>query len=410
MADIVPFSAIRPIRDKVHLVANRPYYSYKKNVLIAKLESNPYTFLHIINPEFATTQKTEINSKERFELVKKGYSNFLDKGILIQEDSERIYVYRQTTENNIFTGIVAGSSIQEYLNGNIKKHEETITEREYMFTNYLDLVGFNAEPVLLSYSGNKQIDALLKAFVLERPEYEFTTTDSIKHELWVLSVQESESIQQAFLAVEATYIADGHHRTASSARLYKQRMKNGTSTNKSAYFLSFLVEEKSLKIVEFNRLIKKLNPHTVETFIAAFKNIGTLTSLKEITKPTKKNHFTICFKNQYYDFKILPSLIDHTNLVNSIDSALLTNFILTPILGIQDLKTTDNIEFSAGNTPLLEIKDKLDSGKCELAFLLFPPTIEQVKQIADNGLYMPPKSTWLEPKLRSGLTIYNINE
>ena len=116
MADIVPFSAIRPIRDKVHLVANRPYYSYKKNVLIAKLESNPYTFLHIINPEFATTQKTEINSKERFELVKKGYSNFLDKGILIQEDSERIYVYRQTTENNIFTGIVAGSSIQEYLN------------------------------------------------------------------------------------------------------------------------------------------------------------------------------------------------------------------------------------------------------------------------------------------------------
>ena len=148
----------------------------------------------------------------------------------------------------------------------------------------------------------------------------------------------------------------------------------------------------------------------VETFIAALKNIGTLTPLKEITKPTKKNHFTICFKNKYYDFKILPSLIDHTNLVNSIDSALLTNFILTPILGIQDLKTTDNIEFSAGNTPLLEIKDKLDSGKCELAFLLFPPTIEQVKQIADNGLYMPPKSTLLEPKLRSGLTIYNINE
>ena len=152
MADISPFSAIRPVRYKVHLVATRPYYSYKKNVLEAKLESNPFTFLHIINPEFGKTIQTKANSTERFELVKKGYADFLNYGILIKDESPRIYIYRQTTEERVFTGVIAVSSIEEYTTGKIKKHEETLSERETMFTNYLDLVGFNAEPVLLSYS------------------------------------------------------------------------------------------------------------------------------------------------------------------------------------------------------------------------------------------------------------------
>ncbi len=188
MADIAPFSAIRPVRDKVHLVATRPYYSYKKNVLIAKLDSNPFTFLHIINPEFGNNIKTKANSKERFELVSKGYADFFKQGILIKEDSPRIYIYRQTTENHVFTGIVAGSSIEEYNKGKIKKHEETITSRETMFTDYLDIVGFNAEPVLLSYAGTTEIDELLSSAILSRPEYEFSTTDKIKHELWILSI------------------------------------------------------------------------------------------------------------------------------------------------------------------------------------------------------------------------------
>lgn len=410
MADIIPFSAIRPIRDKVHLVATRPYYSYKKNILLAKLESNPYTFLHIINPEFASTKKTKANSKERFELVKKGYAKFLDEGILIQEDSPRIYIYRQTTTDNVFTGIVAGSSIQEYLDGKIKKHEETITERESMFTNYLDLVGFNAEPVLLSYSGNEKIDELLKIFVLSRPEYEFTTTDAIKHELWILTSEDSERIQKAFVAIEATYIADGHHRTASSARLFEEQRKNFLPRSKSAYFLSFLVEEKSLKVMAYNRLLKELKSHTLASFLTAIKKIGILTPLNEIQNPKEPHHFTICFKDSYYDFEPFSHLIDQTNTVNSVDSAILTDLILAPVLGIKDLKSTNEIVFSPGNITLIETKEKLASSECAVAFLLFPPSIEQVKRVADAGLNMPPKSTWLEPKLRSGLTIYSINE
>ena len=410
MADIAPFVAIRPVRDKVHLVATRPYYSYKKNVLTAKLDSNPFTFLHIINPEFGSSLKTKANSKERFELVKKGYADFFKQGILIKEDSPRIYIYRQTTQNNVFTGIIAGSSIEEYNKGKIKKHEETITSRETMFTDYLDLVGYNAEPVLLSYTGNAEIDNLLIIAMVARPEYEFSTTDLIKHELWVLSVEETEAIQKAFLSIEATYIADGHHRTASSARLFEKRKKEGLLTSKCAYFLSFLVAEKSLKVLEYNRFIKELKFQTKENFLFALKNIGDLTALTAIQKPQKPHQFTICFKEEYYTFEPFANLIDAKNSINSIDSAILTDFILKPILGIDDLRTTDNIEFSPGNISLSEIKENIDSGKYAIAFLLSPPTIEQVKRVADEGLNMPPKSTWLEPKLRSGLTIYNINE
>ena len=410
MADISPFSAIRPVRDKVHLVATRPYYSYKKNVLEAKLESNPFTFLHIINPEFGKTVQTKANSTERFELVKKGYADFLNDGILIKDESPRIYIYRQTTEERVFTGVIAGSSIEEYNTGKIKKHEETLSERETMFTNYLDLVGFNAEPVLLSYRETDEIAELLSTAVLVRPEYEFTTTDRIKHELWILSVEETVAIQKAFLAIEATYIADGHHRTASSASLYKERKQKGLKTSKCAYFLSFLVAEKSLKVLEYNRLIKDLKSHSKESFLSALKNIGTITPLNEIRKPIKEHQFTVCFERDYFSFELFAHLIDKKNSVSSIDSAILSDFILAPILGIKDLKNSDNIEFSPGNIPLKDIEEKLASGKCALAFLLFPLTIEQVNKVADEGLNMPPKSTWLEPKLRSGLTIYSIDE
>jgi uncharacterized protein (DUF1015 family) len=225
MAEIAPFKALRPIRDKVHLVATRPYYSYKKNVLKAKLEDNPFTFLHIINPEFGNDVKTKPNSTERFLQVKKRYDEFVEKGILIQEETARIYIYRQTKNGHAFTGIIAGASVEEYKADKIKKHEATLTSREAMFTNYLDVVGFNAEPVLLSYKGNEQLEQLLFQFTEVRPEYEFTTTDCIKHELWVLSENNSLILKNAFESIEATYIADGHHRSASSVRLFDELEK-----------------------------------------------------------------------------------------------------------------------------------------------------------------------------------------
>ena len=411
MAKLAPFKAIRPVRDKVHLVATRPYYSYKKNVLKAKLEDNPYTFLRIINPEFNNEVKTKPNSEERFQLVKTKYKEFIDAGILIQDESPRLYIYRQTNNEYAYTGIVAGASIEEYQNDLIKKHEATLTSREAMFTKYLDIVGYNAEPVLLSYKGDLHIEELLNQLTSVRAEYEFTTTDRITHELWVLSENDTLILQNAFEDVEATYIADGHHRSASSARLLNERMNSGKSvTGNVNSFLAFFVDESRLMILEFNRLVKTLNGYSPDTFLFALKALGSIREIPNAEKPHEEHQIHIYLNGKWYEFTIDSYLIDKEHAVKSLDSDLLTELILKPLLGIEDLKTSDQIEFIPGNESLQSIEEKIDSGKFEIGFVLFPATIEQVKRVADNQMNMPPKSTWVEPKLRSGLTIYNINE
>lgn len=411
MAKLAPFKAIRPVRDKVHLVATRPYYSYKKNVLKAKLEDNPYTFLRIINPEFNNEVKTKPNSDERFQLVKSKYKEFIDAGILIQDESPRLYIYRQTNNGHAYTGIVAGASIEEYQNDLIKKHEATLTSREAMFTRYLDIVGYNAEPVLLSYRGEIHIEELLNQFTSVRAEYEFTTTDRITHELWVLSENDTLILQNAFDDVEATYIADGHHRSASSARLFTERLNSGKTVNGNvSSFLAFFVEESRLKILEFNRLVKTLNGYSSETFLYALKALGQVKEIPKAEKPQEEHQINLYIKSKWYEFTIDSYLIDKDHPVKSLDSDILTELILKPLLGIEDLKTSDQIEFLPGNESLSSIEEKIDSGKFEIGFVLYPATIEQVKRVADNQMNMPPKSTWVEPKLRSGLTIYNINE
>lgn len=411
MTKIAPFKALRPVRDKVHLVATRPYYSYKKNVLKAKLEDNPYTFLRIINPEFNSVQKTKPNTKERFELVKEKYKEFIDEGILIKDNQAHIYIYRQTKNGHQFTGIVAGACVQEYEDDLIKKHEATLTSREAMFTNYLDIVGYNAEPVLLSYPHEQRIDELLVQCTSTRPEYEFTTTDRIKHEVWVLTEQESLSIINAFELLPATYIADGHHRSASSAGLKKHRQSNGTSQFPNEdYFLAFFIDETRLKILEFNRLVKTLNKLTSEEFLNELSKSFKIEVLSSAEKPAHEHQMTMCLEGKWYLLDCKPEIIDESHPVRCLDAEILTQSVLKPILGINDLKTDENIEFISGAETISSFEEKIAKGKFKVGFILFPATIVQVKKVADNQMIMPPKSTWVEPKMRSGLTIYNINE
>lgn len=411
MTKIVPFKALRPVRDKVHLVATRPYYSYKKNVLKAKLEDNPYTFLRIINPEFGTTVKTKPNSKERFDLVSEKYREFIEEGILIKDREQHIYIYRQTKADHEFTGIVAGASVQEYEDDLIKKHEATLTSREAMFTNYLDIVGYNAEPVLLSYPHDNSIDELLKNYTLARPEYEFTTTDKIKHELWILDEDQSEAIIKAFEKLPAVYIADGHHRSASSVGLKKQRMEKGTSMYLNEdFFLAFFIDENRLKILEFNRLIKTLNNLSPNEFLDKLSLSFEIVELSKSQKPSHEHQITMCLEGKWFQLECKSSIIAKNHPVASLDAEILTQSVLTPILGIHDLKTDENIEFISGAESIESFEDKIIKGKYKVGFILFPVSMDQVKRVADNQLIMPPKSTWVEPKLRSGLTIYNINE
>ncbi|MCF8329145.1 MAG: DUF1015 domain-containing protein [Crocinitomicaceae bacterium] len=410
MAKIRPFRAIRPQRDKVHLVATRPFYTYKKNVLKAKMEDNPFTFLHIINPEFNHSIKTKPNSKERFQLVKSGYDNFLKSGVLIKEKEAALYIYRQTTATAIFTGVIGGASVAEYQDGSIKKHEATLTARETMFTNYLEEVGFNAEPVLLSYKGNEELNSSIKACISSRPEYEFTTTDQIKHELWVINEQDTQKIQGAFEKITCIYIADGHHRSASSSKLQINRTNSNSPVLGASDFLAYFVEEEILSIKEFNRLITSLAGYTKTTFLHVLAAIGNVQGLDKGRKPLHEHEICFYLENEWYSLVLFDYLIDEEHPVKSLDCDILTEFILKPILGIEDLRTSDQVDFLPGTESLEKITSLVDAGKFAVGFILFPITITQLKKVADNQLNMPPKSTYIEPKLRSGLTIYDINE
>ncbi|MEJ6775980.1 MAG: DUF1015 domain-containing protein [Crocinitomicaceae bacterium] len=412
MTKISPFKAIRPTRDKAHLVPTRPYYKYKKSVLASKLKHNPYTFLHIINPEFKADLTAKIDPDERFNLISEAYVDFIDKGILIQDENPHFYIYRQTKENNEYLGIVAGASIQEYKNGVIKKHEATITERETMFKNYLDIVGYNAEPVLLSYHDPKDvIEVLLKQKIKDRPEYEFRTTDQVKHELWLFHSSESEQVIDAFESIKSSYIADGHHRSASSARLKEFRVeKNTDNFPNEDFFLAFFINENRLQIMEFNRFVKNLNGLSTANLIKALTVSFTVETLENAQKPAKEHEFTMFVDKQWYKLKCKQSIIDHNHPVRCLDSEIFTRSVLEPIFDVQNLESDSNIEFVSGNEDLSITENKIREGIYDVGFFLYPVNIKQIKCVADNNMTMPPKSTWVEPKLRSGLTIYNINE
>lgn len=412
MAKLSPFKAIRPARDLVHLVATRPYYTYKENVLKAKLEDNPFTFLHIINPEFGTNERTEPNSIERFALVSDAYQHFINEGILLQDEDPHIYLYRQIKDGREYMGVVAGASIREYQNDQIKKHEATITSREEMFTRYLNVVGYNAEPVVLSYSDlEHRIEPLLYNKVKERPEYEYTTTDRVKHELWIFTTEETKTVQNAFEMVESTYICDGHHRSASSVGLkgWRENQGQGHFPNED-YFLAFFLNEKRLHILEFNRIVRHLNGLSTKEFIEQLKTSFKVTNMIVPGKPINRHEITACIEGQWIKMVCRKELFNTDDPVRVLDPEILTEYVLDPILGISDLKTSDDIEFIPGTEDIEKVVSKIASGEFKAAFFIYPVEMEDIKRVADHKLTMPPKSTWVEPKLRSGLTIYNINE
>ena len=405
MITIKPFKAIRPTRDKAHLVATMPYYTYKKNVLEAKMEQNPYTFLHVINPEFHSIEKSKPNSDERFSKIKNKFQEFITDGIFIQDSSDCLYVYRQTKEGNSYLGIIGGASVNEYNSDKIKKHEQTITSREETFSRYLKIVSFHAEPVLLFHEKNTELDELLNTIIQRRAEYEFTSTEKIKHEIWVIDdSNEIKALQSIYAKLDAVYIADGHHRCASSARYAKEYQDE--NSEKNAHFLAYFISEEKMNIIEYNRLVKDLNGLSSTDFLASLtENFIVTISDINLAKPKKSEEIGMYLDNTWYQLKMRTKL-NETDAVESLDTAILSKKILTPILNIVDLKTDNRIDFISGNKGMGGIADAVNNGKAAVGFALFPVSTTQLKKVADANLSMPPKSTWIEPKLRSGLTIY----
>ena len=398
MAIVRPFKAIRPTRDKANLVATRSYLSYSDETLKEKLEHNPFTFLHIINPNI---KQKGIN---KFNAVKAKFNDFKEAGFFITEDTETFYIYQQKNENQTFEGIIGATAVADYLNGNIKKHEHTITAREKMFESYLDTTGFNAEPVLLCHQKNTAITNLIQYYKVTRAEYEFATTDKTIHKLWLVnSTKDINIIINSFKNIDNLYIADGHHRSASSALL----AQNSTKKN-SPYFMSFLIDENQLNIINFNRLIKHTNGLTSYELIAEIKKSYTVIEKGSIPySPNFTDEISMYIRGTWYSLVALPKNIEQ-DCVSRLDPAILSNNILAPILNITDEKTDENISFESGTTPLSKIAKKIDSGEYEIAFILKPISISALKEVADNNRFMPPKSTYIEPKLRSGLTIYSL--
>ncbi len=409
MTNILPFKAIRPVRDKAQLVSSRPYYAYSKKMLEAKLKGNPYTFIHIINPEFHKKDRTKPNTVGRFLKVREKFNEFFNQGIFIQDENESLYVYRQTTETHEFLGFIGGADLKEYESGQIKKHEETITKREKTFSKYLDTVRFNAEPVLLFHKNQADLDTILLDTIKHRPEYEYTTTDKIKHELWIVSDKKVISdVQVGFSKLGETYIADGHHRFASSYRYFSNSQRK-TSLNQHA--LAFFISESRLNILDFNRVVSDLNGLSKSDFIQLLKDKFDVKVINQkLYAPKKHGEISMYIENTWYSLTAKKEFIDFSHPVKKLDTRVLTSLVLKPILNIHDLKTDDRIDFVSGDKGMKGLKKIVDKGKAKLAFALYPISPQELIEVADANLIMPPKSTWIEPKLRSGLTIYPLDD
>jgi uncharacterized protein (DUF1015 family) len=406
MAKIKPFKAVRPAADKVALVTCRTYDDYSSAELAAWLDFNPYSFLHVIHPAYANAQKVSL--EKRFKAVANKYQDFKHDQILIEEEHPVFYLYEIQSKGQTFTGIIAGTSVKDYQDNVIKKHEDTLQYRVELFKDYLHQTNFNTEPVLITYPDSVEINTFIALRKKSKPVYEYSTTNKEKHTLWKIDTQsEIDWLQEHFENIPNLYIADGHHRSASAELLYEQDKHLGNENLN--YFMSFLIAESNVKIYEFNRLIRDLNGLNKEEFIKKIsKNFIIKAKDQEIWKPQNKFEFGMYLAGSFYALFYKHENHIATTVLDDLDAQILYDKVLFPILGIEDLRNDERIDYIPGKQSISVIKDLIDEGEFEVGFMLYPSDINEIKALADNNLIMPPKSTYIEPKFRSGLVVYEL--
>lgn len=405
MAKIVPFNAVRPTPDKVSLVTCRAYDDYSPAELAAYLDFNPFSFLHILNPAYVNQQK--IGLEKRFKLVAQKYHDFRNENVLVKENEPVFFLYEIQSKSRTFTGIIAGTSIADYQNNTIKKHEDTLQYRVELFKDYLHQTGFNTEPVLITYPDNPELNSWINNKKLSNALYEFSTTNKEKHTLWKIDAEDEKIwLQQQFENIGSVYIADGHHRSASAELLYQEDKASGNEH--LDYFMSFLIAESNVKIYEYNRIVRDLNGYSKETFLEALsKDFWVKNKGQELWKPSRKFQFGMYFDGEFYNLT-LKDENNFENVLESLDAQILYEKVLHPILDITDLRNDERIDYIPGNQSIVTIKEVVDEGEFEIGFMLYPAEISEIKALADNNLIMPPKSTYIEPKFRNGLVVYEI--
>ena len=410
MSDVRPFRALRPRPDLVARVAAPPYDVINSEEAREMADGNDVSFLHINKPEIDLPPDASLYDDR---VYAKGVANlrrFIAEGVFVREAEPRFYVYQQRMGDHVQAGIVGAASCQEYADGLIKRHEFTRKDKEDDRTRHTHELNANAGPVFLTYRKQAEIDAIVDGIRKGEPLYDMVTDDGIGHTVWTVGADETAALQQAVRAVPALYVADGHHRAASAARVGLER-KAGNPRHRGDepynYFLAVLFPHDQLRIMDYNRVVRDLNGLTPESFLAAVGKTFTVTPTAE-PRPDAVHRFGMFLGGRWYRLEAKPGTFPAGDPVRSLDAAILQENLLAPVLGIADPRTDTRVDFVGGIRGLGELEKRV-AGGWAAAFALFPVSLDQLMAVADAGLVMPPKSTWFEPKLRSGLLVRTLD-
>ena len=409
MVKIKAFCGVRPPQELAHEVASRPYDVL--NSVEAKAEAGQKSLLHIIKPEIDFDPIIDEHDDAVYAKAVENYKAWKENGWLLKEEKECYYIYAQTMNGKRQYGLVACCHFEDYLEGRIKKHELTRADKEEDRMKHVRAQSANLEPVFFAYPEREDMNAIVNRVIAEAPKYDFVSEDGVGHTLWLIDGDEDiKNITAIFEQIPALYVADGHHRTAAAAGVGKERMQanpNHTGEEEYCYFLAVIFPDAQLNIIDYNRVVKDLNGLSKEEFLAAVeKDFVVEKKGADIYKPNALHNFGLYLDGEWYSMTAKEGTYDDSDPIGVLDVTVLSNLVLDKVLGIKDLRRDKRIDFVGGIRGLGELQKRVDSGEMKVAFALYPVSMQQLIDIADSGNIMPPKTTWFEPKLRSGVVIH----
>lgn len=413
MATVKPFRGIRPPRNLVEQVASRPYDVLNSDEARAEATGNPKSLYHIIKPEIDFPAGTDEHDERVYDRAVQNFQAFRQNGWLVQDDTDHYYIYAQTMDGRTQYGIVVAANVHDYVNGVIKKHELTRRDKEDDRMRHVRINNANIEPVFFAFPDNEVLEGIIRKVTSAEAEYDFTAPDGFGHHFWVVDdPADIAAITEAFAAMPSLYIADGHHRSAAAARVGLEKAQtdpNHTGEEEYNYFLAVAFPASHLRIIDYNRVVRDLNGLTPEQFIKALeKDFIVAPKGAETYTPAGLHNFSLYLDGQWYSLTAREGRYDDADPIGVLDVTISSDLILRDILGIHDLRSDKRIDFVGGIRGLGELKRRVDSGEMALALALYPVSMKQLMDIADTGNIMPPKTTWFEPKLRSGLVIHEL--
>ena len=415
MATIKPFRGLRPPKNLVEQVESRPYDVLESEEARAEAGDNEKSLYHIIKPEINFPAGTSEYDPRVYEEAARQFQKFQDNGWLVQDKDEHYYIYAQTMNGKTQYGLVIGAYVEDYMNGTIKKHELTRRDKEEDRMKHVRVNDANIEPVFFAYPDNAVLDALLKRYAATEPVYDFIAPiDGFRHQFWVISdATDIATVTEEFRKMPSLYIADGHHRSAAAALVGAEKAKlnpNHRGDEEYNYFMAVAFQASQLTILDYNRVLKDLNGLSSESFLSALRqNFIVEDKGTEIYKPARLHEFSLYLDGHWFALTAKPGTYDENDPIGVLDVDISSRLILQDILALGDLRSSNRIDFVGGLRGLGELKRRVDSGEMRAALALYPVSMQQIMDIADSGKIMPPKATWFEPKLRSGLVVHKLS-